>query len=642
MIAIVAALVTAPAPTAWFGPEHVEMSVPYAGNPYDPAENTVTVELTGANGHTFYRPAYYAGAGKFAANVVVPERGVFNVRFIKNGVVAAALATPVAVSTPMPHGYIGVKGNRFAWTDGTPYFPIGYDYGWNTPSLHQTVAEGVTEMGQNGSNWSRIWACHWDGKNPFFPSNKEIKLAGRELQQQPLQLWDGIVTAAQKADVHFQFVLFHYSSTTDSNWREIPWNAANGGFLKTPAEFFTSDEARRRTRIWLYNAVARYSYSPGVLAWELFNEVEWVDAMKTNIPSVVAWHKEMADYIRSIDPYHHPITSSSTMDHRELYATLDYLQPHTYPANVISAISAFKPDSRPAFFGEFGPPSSAKNIRQAVRDGIYAGILSGHAGAGMYWYWDNVRNAGLLPDYKMARQIIAGSGLLKHSDAKPIALSISTPTRGPLAVNGGMGWGKSTQFVFNLPLTDPGALGRLSPYFQSMNGAHKDWAAPLEFNFETTQSGFLDIAVGQVSSGGGDLTVFVNNAEVKKATWEAGSKNASTVFVPIPVGKVNVRIENHGADWVHIDRILIPGIAATADGHALGGQNWALVRIFGSDTSQVRVSGLTLKDGKYHATVYDLDKGGTSQISLDVAGGAFSTTNLPTDSVLAINGPYQN
>ncbi len=41
-------------------------------------------------------------------------------------------------------------------------------------------------------------------------------------------------------------MLFHhgpYSTTTDSNWHEHPWNVANGGFLADPTDFFVDPEA---------------------------------------------------------------------------------------------------------------------------------------------------------------------------------------------------------------------------------------------------------------------------------------------------------------------------------------------------------------------------------------------------------------
>ena len=49
--------------------------------------------------------------------------------------------------------------------------------------------------------------------------------------------------AAGKDDIYFQLVVQHHgqvSTTSDSNWDANPYNAKNGGFLKSPQEFFTN------------------------------------------------------------------------------------------------------------------------------------------------------------------------------------------------------------------------------------------------------------------------------------------------------------------------------------------------------------------------------------------------------------------
>jgi len=657
MLSLLAAAAVSRMTASWYGPVTITAPIAFSGNPYDPDENDVTVDFVSPSGKKVHRLAYFVGDGKFASTLVAPEPGKYSAHFVLNGKQVFVSPDAADVETKLDHGFIGLKGRRFAWTDGTPYFPIGYDYGWRSLP-NESVAQGMTKMGKSGANWSRIWTSHWDDKNPFWPHAKE-KIPGRELRQEPLQTWDDIVSSAEKAGVSFQFVLFHhgpYSTTTDSNWRDHPWNTANGGFLKDPTDFFVDPEAIRRSKIWLRYAVARYAHSPAIMAWELFNEVQWVDAIKKNpnrASDVASWHKAMAAYVRSLDPYHHLLTSSSSESlDSGIFDSVDYMQPHTYPANVLASIGGYQFKKKPGFFGEFGPPGGGRggaagaNYRKQVRDGIYGGILAGHAGAGEYWFWDQVDRAGLAPDYAAARKVIDDSGLLTHPGAKPMSVWVETPKKSDLTVSAGGGWAKSSLFELDLPKIDVRALGGWSQYFQSLDGAQKAWAKPFIVKFTAAEAGKMQLNIGQISSKGGTLSVFVNGQKVvdqKFAPAAAGVRPGfgraarPPISVDYPAGSVEVRMENHGDDWIQLNSITVPGIGATASGHGMQDRNWALIRIFGTDTSSVTVSGLSLGDGRYSAKIFDTTNGETSDQSIEIQRGSFTATGLPSDGVLAIS-----
>ncbi|AIE86883.1 hypothetical protein [Fimbriimonas ginsengisoli] len=633
----------------WYGPVTVTEAVPFTGNPFDPDENEVDAEFTGPGGVKERRLAYFVGDGKFSSTLVAHRPGSYAVRFFRNGKFAVKSSRPIDLSKKVRHGFIGLKGKRFQWSDGTPYFPIGYDYGWRQgPNL--SVAQRMLALGRSGGNWSRIWTCHWDNKNPFFPAERGAPVPSRQLRQEPLRIWDDIVNASERAGVDFQFVLFHhgpYSTTTDSNWKEHPWNTANGGFLADPTDFFSDPEAKKRSKIWLRYAVARYAHSPAVMSWELFNEVQWVDAVKLHperVKDVAAWHAEMARYIRSLDPYHHLVTSSSSESlDSHVFDDMDYMQPHTYPANVLASIGGYRFKGKPGFFGEFGPPGgSAASYAKQVRDGIYGGILAGHAGAGMYWYWDQVDRRGLGPMFGAARKVIDESGLLNHSDAKPVDVWCETPRQSEAVLAAGLGWGKSSTSELNLPKVGMRDLGGWSQYFQSLDGSNKGWAKPLVIHFDAKEPGKMVLNVGGVSSKGGTLQVWINDHEVLDQKFDppvAGARPSqrTPISLDYPSGRVTVRIENHGGDWVRLDSTTIPAQAPTASAHGMSDGSWALIRVFGTDTSKVRLSGTGLRNGHYAVVVFDTVTGRTTRTTADVSRGTFEAENLPSDSVLAVS-----
>ena len=86
--------------------------------------------------------------------------------------------------------------------------------------------------------------------------------------------------------------------------------------------------------------VARYGYSTSIMAWELFNEVQFVDRIreKNDWDTVGKWHDEMAKYVRSIDTNHHLITTSSELD-KPIWNQTDYYQGHGYPASVAGMLA---------------------------------------------------------------------------------------------------------------------------------------------------------------------------------------------------------------------------------------------------------------------------------------------------------------
>ncbi len=289
-----------------------------------------------------------------------------------------------------------------------------------------------------------------------------------------------------------------------------------------------------------------------------------------------------------------------------------------------------------------GPPAGYNKL---VRDGIYGGILAGHAGAGMYWFWDRVDRAGLGPSFLAAREVIDRSGLLTHPNAKPWALSVETPRTTEMQVAAGGGWSQSTLSELDLPGVDVRKLGGWSQYFQSLDGGNKAWAKPFLVKFNAKKSGTMLIQIGQVSPNGAALTVWVNDKQVLDQKFDPPAANSRPAFgrvraplaIQYPSGPVVVRIENHGKDWVRMDAISVPDIGPTAGTHGMGDRNWALVRVFGSDTSSVKIAGLGLRDGTYKAEVFDAANGQTAPRSLEVHSGAFETTDLPSDcSFLAI------
>ena len=281
----------APAPAPAFARLETSFSLPnLKGDPFDYQTNDVRLTLKTPGGTTLSLPAFFDGENTWRVRHTPDAPGVYRVVSISvNGRMTAALATPaqwdVNAKTEVA-GIIGIDPTnpaRFARDENgraTRYFPLGHNVGWGAGDL-PSIPQMFGKMGAAGENWSRVWMNNWDGKNlDWMPDGKLAGPPGT-LSLDVARRWDGIVLGAEQNGVAFQMVLQHhgqYSTRVNSQWQENPYNVKNGGFLQTPDDFFTDAQAESLTKRKLRYAVARWGYSPAILAWELFNEVQFTDA----------------------------------------------------------------------------------------------------------------------------------------------------------------------------------------------------------------------------------------------------------------------------------------------------------------------------------------------------------------------------
>jgi len=634
VIAPLFALAVLTARQAWYGPATVQFAIEVKGNPYDPEANDAWVTFTHGS-DIEKRPAYF-DRGQWKAVLVAHARGAYRAVLTLNGH-GEGSPKQVALTTPMPGGYVRRGGQwGFQFDSGKVYWPLGHDLGWQSGNGFPDMTDFLQTMGKNGINWSRIWACAWDGKNPWWP-NDGTKLPIGTFWPKALERWDAIVEAAGKAGIHFQFVLFHhgeFSSTTDSNWKDNPWNTANGGFLSDSVDFFTNERAKRLAQAWIRYAVARWGYSPAIMAWEIFNEVQWTDAInKGHSAEVGRWHDEMAEYIRSLDAAHHLVTTSSEVS-LPIWRETDYWQPHAYPPRVEGAVMAMKsPDQRPLFFGEVGPGSlmAGKDVQvEAVRDGIWSGLFALQAGAAEYWTWDLVPKYGLHREYALARKILDESRVLDEKGLARRTVSLGVGAGADLTLNPGGGWEPTRQFDFHLPSDGVAAMGKLSAFFQGKY--HADMRPrPVTFHFTAPRAGVFRIEVAGIADSGGELIVKVNGLEAARKSWSAGTKlqTPEAVEAPFPAGTVAVELDNQANDWVQIQSFTVTGIAPEAMALAITNARFALMRIeraVHEGSTSVRLGGLA--DGTYWGVLTDLDSGSTTRVEVGVSGGHAGTLRV--------------
>ncbi len=452
------------------------------GNPYDPAVIDVYAEFTAPNGKVsrvngFYFEGYsfekYKGYEKPKAE---SRSNGWRVRFTpdQEGVWHFALhATDKKGSVNLDSyggttfsfnckaarnasGFIGKANTRYLKREviangkrqSISFFPIGPNVAWYSCKSYYNYAtpNGIYEYEQRidslagRANYMRIWLNRPQYLSLYGPeftqttSGKATMYFDNTLNQKDAAELDHIIEYAAQKGIAIMPCIFTYGDfkadpkhdgeldKNPADWRVNPYNTVLG--LKTPTDFFTDKEAQRITRNLVRYVVARWGYATNIVAWELWNEISNMDLDKNAFEqysnTVTRWHNDMAQYIRSNDPFHHLVTTSIGYDDKDylfnrIFSGMDIVQDHHY-FNVQKAKSKEQTShqlyrisldarkaypNKPFFIGEFGFGSSnaqrylEKDPRGVdLHNTLWSTLFSGTMGSASFWQWSALEKCG--------------------------------------------------------------------------------------------------------------------------------------------------------------------------------------------------------------------------------------------------------
>ncbi len=634
------ALVSAVAP-ALFGPIDLAVPIVTKGNPFDPAVNDVRVSFKTKSGKVTERIAFFAH-NKWEVKGYLPEAGACSGTITLNGKVAGKIAN-FTVPNKQPSDMILTDGKWFKKSNGEPFWPVGINVAWGSGPT-KPVQSYFPLMKKARMNWSRVWAAHWDDRNPVWMTNSLNPKDGW-MSEVALDRWDSVVKSAEANGIAFQFVLFHhgqFSSTPNGNWKDHPWNVKNGGFLKSASDFFSDPEAKRRTKMLMRYYVARYGYSPSIMAWELFNEVESTDRIteKNDWDTVGKWHDEMGKYLRSIDSNRHLITTSSEMD-KPIWGQTDFYQGHGHRFNVGGMLAGTSsPSTKPMFYGEVaGAGNTPEEDKTARREGYWSALFAGHAGAGQYWYWDRMNEAAY-SEYAFFTQIMRILPPIRTF--KPQDVKLRVPAGGDLIVRPGRDLTASGQTTLNLPEDNTNRkTGLMSSLLQGAAN-RKLQPKPLTLVFDAPKAGTLTLNLVDAADAGAKLEATVNGTNVAAKEYLAGKKpmgGAEAFTVPFNEGHNEIVINNAGADWVKFDRITVTGIAPLASIEAIRSGNWVLVYVHTLQPHvKIELSNFGTRGEVITPTMWEIGALTKSQHDLDRKDGWCGCVPPGRDTILMFEG----
>jgi hypothetical protein len=632
-------------------------------------------EVVTPGGQRLNLPAYYADGGLFAVRARPEELGTY--RFgavsettlgIRKTDLVVSLVTPAEVRnterTRLPSIVLDPKDPRMLMrSDGLPFTPVGANLAWapeGTPDTLGYYQGAFPQFSRANLNWMRVWMAHWDGLNlDWLPKKLGPSPKPGTLDEGVAETWDRLVALAEENGVYLQIVLQHhgqYNTTNNSNWATNPWNAENpGGFLRSPEDFFTDANARVMSLIKYRYIVARWGWSPSVMAWELFNEVHWTDAYRHGREADVArWHSAAASYIRLVDVYGHLITTSTENLRSPIYEKLDYYQPHLYAANLIAGARSFDPPyatlARPAFYGEEGDDHQpvSEEVKQSgvnIVPPVWASIMGQGAIAAQPWNGWQLLGQNRLGELGAVFRFLAINRIAKEAGLQPFSAVVECTERAPLSIIAGQVWQRRAAPDFDYPVdgTEPVEAANVPATLDgSASGRAEGFPGQATYHLDLPRETTVRVHVISVAPAGGGLRVSVDGGAVASHTWAAGggAPAPDVLEAKVAAGRHALLLEGTGPDWIGIsdiglglDTSVLAAIGRRND-HFITAWVWHRRNLFAVNPS-VPVGGTVVFDnvpaGSWKITWWDTLKGVPAESRVVAHPGG--TLKVPTPPI---------
>ena len=390
-------------------------------NPFDLEELDIRVEFTTASGTRVNIGAFWyqefdatglrrVGEPGWRARFTPTETGVWTAvaRIPARGLQSEPITFRVLLSDSPGFIRVHPENPRYlAFDNGDFFFPIGLNMGWWTATGDALTdyRRWMDPFAVNGGNTIRVWMAEWS----FGLEWNDTPLGDYTRRLRRAWLLDQIFAMAEERDVYVLLVLLNcadFNNWQTNGWNGNPYNAARGGPIERPEQFVTDPTARALLQRRLNYIVNRWGYSPRLLAWEWWNEV---NLAPFSDEALIPWLQEMTAHLRARDVNRHLTTNSYAI--RDLspiwdLPELDVIQKHEYAHQVNSVdrdlaeravpdfgrLAASAP-AKPILLGEFGYGTEGygNDVDETgihLHNGIWATTFAGYAGSGMYWFWD--------------------------------------------------------------------------------------------------------------------------------------------------------------------------------------------------------------------------------------------------------------
>lgn len=380
--------------------------VPGVENAFDPDQADLWAQFTSPTNEVLRIPAYWTipyenstptGAGQWRVKFNPTVVGTWSID-IEGSIQGKEIGdvTPLSFTvSEIAQPVLKVKGRGF--TQGSKTFvPIGYNIAWSRSNSLTDYERWFKKSSQHGANWARIWMASWG----FGIEWNDTGLGEYTKRMDRATKLDAVFDLAAKYGIYINLVFLNhgaFSLTTNSEWKDNPYNVANGGPLSNPSEFVTNPQALKLWHQRMRYITARYAGEPNLGAWEWWNEVDFTPIAANELQT---WMTNSRTLLKTFDPYNHLITNSwATGGSLRDWSTLDFASIHVYndadPLVTLSNLqeAMFNATEIPVLVAEMGAAATGEDISLDpkglhLHNSQWAAMFTGFGAPAMYWWWD--------------------------------------------------------------------------------------------------------------------------------------------------------------------------------------------------------------------------------------------------------------
>lgn len=394
-------------------------------NPYLQEEVSLDMQLESPSGKKLLLPCYYesgegGGVSRWKARFAPQETGKYRYSFLLKQQGQPVFTTKQNVFSARATKDKGILHAHDSWSfrfdNGELFRGVGENICWESranddsryfKALHEKPKYNyeymLRSLAAHGGNYFRTWICSWnlplDWKTGI--NNHRYHDSPEYFHPEAIRKMDRMVNLSDSLGLYIMLTLG--AGTHD---------ARQGRYAVSSREFFVDAKAKAQYRDRLRFIVARWGYSPAIGAWEFFNEIDNVQFRDRNNPisasSIVQWHTEMSQYLKSIDPYGHLVTTS--ISHRDLEGlnsipAIDFNQKHIYrnnralPATIVKYTADF---GKPYVIGEYGYEYDwqkdfnqfADSMDSDFKRGLWYGLFVPTPVLPLSWWWEYFDDRG--------------------------------------------------------------------------------------------------------------------------------------------------------------------------------------------------------------------------------------------------------